>query len=179
MFKPVIRIVAFSIIVVGTFALTLGAILFQAASVTKAASDYTVSVTWPSALTSVVWPPSGLPFHLLFGVAILAGFTGLIFFRAPRAIGVGVLFFQAGTGYLLGGGLGGFFLPTIMGIAKDATGSYGEGLALFAALFGVGAIVLLELGRRWSLRWHTTALEQAGIFCYRERVRGLLGDEAA
>ncbi|PYV03540.1 MAG: hypothetical protein DMG10_10980 [Acidobacteria bacterium] len=110
MFKPVIRIVAFSIIVVGTFALTLGAILFQAASVTKAASDYTVSVTWPSALTSVVWPPSGLPFHLLFGVAILAGFTGLIFFRAPRAIGVGVLFFQAGTGYLLGGGLGGFFI---------------------------------------------------------------------
>ena len=32
------------------------------------------------------------------------------FFRAPRAIGVGVLFFQAGTGYLLGGGLGGFFI---------------------------------------------------------------------
>src|SRR5258708_7016582 len=110
MFSPTIRVVAFFVIGVAALALALGAILFQAAIVTQAAYDYTVSVTWWSALTSVIWPPSRIPFLLLCGVAVLACFTAFMFFRATRAISVIVLFLMAGVGCLLGGQLGGFFI---------------------------------------------------------------------
>jgi len=110
MFSATIRVVAFLVIGVAAHALTLGVMLFQAALVTHAAYDYTVPVTWWSALTSVIWPPSRIPFLLLCGVAILACFTAFMFFRVPRAITVVVLFLMAGIGYLLGGRLGGFFV---------------------------------------------------------------------
>ncbi len=110
MFSATIQVVAFFVIGMATLGLALGAILFQAAIVTQAAYDYTVSVTWWSALASVIWPPSRIPFHLLCGVAVLAGFTAYMFFRVPRAISVVVLLLMAGIGYLLGGRLGGFFI---------------------------------------------------------------------
>jgi NNP family nitrate/nitrite transporter-like MFS transporter len=69
------------------------------------------------------------------------------------------------------GGLGGFFLPSILGAAKDATGSYATGLTLFAVAFVVGAVVLLELGSRWSSTWQEVAVKQSGIFCYRKHAR--------
>ena len=110
MFSPTVRVIAFFVIGVAALALTLGAMLFQAALVTHAAHDYTVTVTWWSALTSVIWPPSRIPFLPLCGVAILACITAFIFFRVPRAISVIGLFLMAGIGYLLGGRLGGFFI---------------------------------------------------------------------
>ncbi len=110
MFSPTIRAVASVVVGLAALALALGAILFQAAIVTQAAYDYTVTVTWWSALSSVIWPPSRIAFLLLCGVAILACFTACMFFRVPRAISVVVLFLMAGVGYLLGGRLGGFFI---------------------------------------------------------------------
>jgi NNP family nitrate/nitrite transporter-like MFS transporter len=68
------------------------------------------------------------------------------------------------------GGLGGFFLPSILGAVKDATGTYGAGLMLVALAFAVGTIVLLELGTRWTMRWEERAIKQAGLFSYRTAV---------
>ena len=65
------------------------------------------------------------------------------------------------------GGLGGFFLPTLLGMAKDYTGSYRAGLLVCVGVFVVGTIVLLELGARWSQRWAPAAVDRAGIFAYR------------
>jgi MFS transporter, NNP family, nitrate/nitrite transporter len=65
------------------------------------------------------------------------------------------------------GGLGGFFLPSILGAVKDATGTYGAGLMLVAVAFAAGTIVLLELGTRWTARWEERAIKQAGVFSYR------------
>jgi len=65
------------------------------------------------------------------------------------------------------GGLGGFFLPTLLGMAKDYTGGYRAGLLVCVGLFVVGTIVLLELGARWSQRWAPAAVDRAGIFAYR------------
>jgi NNP family nitrate/nitrite transporter-like MFS transporter len=65
------------------------------------------------------------------------------------------------------GGLGGFFLPSILGAAKDATGTYATGLMLFSVAFVAGSILLLELGSRWASQWQPDAVKQSGIFSYR------------
>ena len=68
------------------------------------------------------------------------------------------------------GGLGGFFLPSMLGAAKDATGTYAIGLMAFSAALMAGSFVLLELGTRWTVRWHSHAVKRSGIFCYRRIV---------
>jgi NNP family nitrate/nitrite transporter-like MFS transporter len=69
------------------------------------------------------------------------------------------------------GGLGGFFLPSLLGAVKDAAGTYAPGLALVALAFLAGAVALLQLGSVWTARWHTAAVKQSGLFCYRDVVR--------
>ena len=77
------------------------------------------------------------------------------------------------------GGLGGFFLPSLLGVIKDATGSYAAGMLLCAAAFGAGAAALLEAGARWSLRWDAPAADRAGLFSYRAVLRAMFAREAA
>jgi NNP family nitrate/nitrite transporter-like MFS transporter len=70
------------------------------------------------------------------------------------------------------GGLGGFFLPSMLGAVKDATGSYGPGLLLLAGGFAGGAFALLQLGSVWVARWQPEIVGRSGVFCYRVAVRG-------
>ena len=76
------------------------------------------------------------------------------------------------------GGLGGFFLPSMLGTVKDQIGTYAPGLLLLACAFFAGAIALLQLGSSWTARWHSQAVERSGIFCYRDVVRGWWGEAA-
>jgi NNP family nitrate/nitrite transporter-like MFS transporter len=69
------------------------------------------------------------------------------------------------------GGLGGFFLPSALGIIKDRTGQYSYGLLLCAAVFGVAELVLLQLGNRWQKSWHEEAVRRSGVFSSREAFR--------
>ena len=50
---------------------------------------------------------------------------------------------------------------------KDLTGQYTLGLVGVAALFGLGTLVLLELGAYWSARWAPAAVERTGVYSYR------------
>ncbi len=77
------------------------------------------------------------------------------------------------------GGLGGFFLPSMLGAVKDAAGTYAPGLLLLAVAFLGGALGLLHLGSLWAVRWQAYAVKQSGIFCYRDVVRGWIGQQAA
>ena len=77
------------------------------------------------------------------------------------------------------GGLGGFFLPTLLGGMRDATGNYGAGLMVLSAVFLGGTLTLLQLGTMWTKRWRADATRQAGIFCYRDLVKEILGGETA
>jgi MFS transporter, NNP family, nitrate/nitrite transporter len=77
------------------------------------------------------------------------------------------------------GGLGGFFLPSMLGAVKDLTGTYAPGLLLLAFAFLAGAAGLLQLGSVWAAQWQTAAVRQSGIFCYRRVVRGWRGQQAA
>src|SRR5579875_246330 len=64
--------------------------------------------------------------------------------RFPREIGVV-------TGIVgAAGGLGGFVLPTVLGILKQATGSFGGGFLAFALAGGLGgALTLAYVSRGW------------------------------
>jgi NNP family nitrate/nitrite transporter-like MFS transporter len=50
------------------------------------------------------------------------------------------------------GGIGGFYLPVIMGLAKESTGSYQAGFATFGILSAVAFTLVIVLKRQW-LTW--------------------------
>jgi NNP family nitrate/nitrite transporter-like MFS transporter len=50
------------------------------------------------------------------------------------------------------GGIGGFYLPVVMGIAKESTGSYQLGFATFGVLAALAFVLVLTLQRQW-LTW--------------------------
>jgi MFS transporter, NNP family, nitrate/nitrite transporter len=47
------------------------------------------------------------------------------------------------------GGIGGFYLPVVMGIAKESTGSYQLGFATFGVLAAVAFVSVIVLQRQW------------------------------
>ena len=51
------------------------------------------------------------------------------------------------------GGVGGFYLPTMLGVLKDATGTYLTGLCVFAGMATIAVLVLAVVGRRWTATW--------------------------
>jgi NNP family nitrate/nitrite transporter-like MFS transporter len=65
------------------------------------------------------------------------------------------------------GGLGGFFLPFLLGAIKQQTGQYSVGLFLFAGAFLAATLILLQLGTKWRASWQEESVERAGIFSYR------------
>ena len=114
---------------------------------------------------------------LFVGMGLLGMGNGAVFQLVPQR-------FPDRMGMVTGivgaaGGLGGFFLPTVLGAAKDLTGTYAPGLLLLAAAFGAGTAVLLELGARWSTRWSAAALRQTGVYSYRVALRRAEEEEAA
>ena len=50
------------------------------------------------------------------------------------------------------GGIGGFYLPVIMGMAKESTGSYQLGFATFGVLAGLALLLVGILHQQW-LTW--------------------------
>lgn len=64
---------------------------------------------------------------------------------------------QGKTGLMTGiigcaGGIGGFYLPVIMGIAKESTGSYQMGFATFGGIAAAALVLVLVLHKQW-LAW--------------------------
>jgi NNP family nitrate/nitrite transporter-like MFS transporter len=125
-----------------------------------------------------VVPPLPVVVTMLFvAVGLLGMGNGAVFQLVPQRFAdrLGIVTGLVGAA----GGLGGFFLPSLLGVAKDATGTYATGLSIVAIAYFIGAIALLQLGSRWSSRWAPQAVQQSGIFCYRGVVRKLLGLETA
>ena len=113
---------------------------------------------------------------LFIGVGMLGMGNGAVFQLAPQRFPdrIGLVTGIVGAA----GGLGGFFLPTLLGAAKDMTGSYASGLLICGAAFAVGTVVLLELGASWSRRWEPDVVERAGVYSYRLALRNVAGEEA-
>ena len=111
-------------------------------------------------------PPLSVAVAALFlGMGALGMGNGAVFQLVPQR-------FPERIGLVTGivgaaGGLGGFFLPTLLGMTRDYTGGYAAGLLTCAGVFVAGTLVLLELGARWSQRWAPAAVDRAGVFAYR------------
>jgi NNP family nitrate/nitrite transporter-like MFS transporter len=123
-------------------------------------------------------PPLPLVVAILFvAVGCLGMGNGAVFQLVPQRFAdrIGLVTGIVGAA----GGIGGFFLPSMLGALKDATGTYGTGLLIVAVAFLGGAVALLELGSVWTVRWQSHAVKRSGIFCYRSVVRGWRGEEAA
>lgn len=93
----------------------------------------------------------------LFVLAMLALGTGngAVFQLVPQRFGdeIGIM-----TGLVgMAGGVGGFYLASSLGMAKQWTGSFAPGFMIFAALAVVALIGLTMVKRRWRATWRTAA----------------------
>ena len=94
-------------------------------------------------------PPVFAATLLIFcGMACLGMGNGAVFQLVP-------LRFQKEIGVMTGivgaaGGLGGFFLPTLLGYFKDTAGSYGVGFMVFAVTSLSALIILRIVQRKWT-----------------------------
>jgi NNP family nitrate/nitrite transporter-like MFS transporter len=111
-------------------------------------------------------PPIALVVPALFLVMGVLGMgNGAVFQMAPQRFPADIELLTGIVG--AAGGLGGFFLPSILGAIKDVTGSYGIGLLSFAGLMLASIFLLLEFGVHWRSTWATSALARTRIFSYR------------
>jgi MFS transporter, NNP family, nitrate/nitrite transporter len=129
-----------------------------------------------ASIVSAIPPVRGAVVLLFLGMGMLGMGNGAVFQLAPQRFPdrIGLVTGIVGAA----GGLGGFFLPTLLGAAKDVTGSYSAGLLVCGAAFAVGTVVLLELGAAWSRRWAPVAVRRAGVYSYRMALRNLASERA-
>jgi MFS transporter, NNP family, nitrate/nitrite transporter len=128
---------------------------------------------------TVVGRLPALPLEVAFlflTMGMLGMGNGAVFQLVPQRFSerVGVLTGLVGAA----GGLGGFFLPFLLGAIKQRTGQYSGGIFLFGAAFFVAAVILLQLGTRWRASWEEAAVERAGIFSYRNVAEARVGEGA-
>jgi MFS transporter, NNP family, nitrate/nitrite transporter len=100
---------------------------------------------------AAVMPPLAGGITLLFGMYVGFGLgNGATFQLVPQR-------WRGQAGIMTGiigaaGGIGGFYLPVIMGIAKESTGSYQGGFATFGILAAAACTTVIVLRRQW-LKW--------------------------
>jgi NNP family nitrate/nitrite transporter-like MFS transporter len=97
-------------------------------------------------------PPLPIVTTLLFlGMLCLGMGNGSVFQLVPQRFRheIGVVTGIVGAA----GGLGGFVLPSILGVLKDATGSYGVGFFLFAGMAGSCLLALRTVAGNWRVSW--------------------------
>lgn len=106
-------------------------------------------------LFALVIPGVTAAVALLFGLYLCFGLgNGATFQLVPQR-------WTSRTGVMTGiigaaGGIGGFYLPVILGIARENTGSYRIGFAVFSGLATLAFIVITGLQRTW-LTWSLPA----------------------
>jgi NNP family nitrate/nitrite transporter-like MFS transporter len=112
------------------------------------------------ALASLAWPSPWLALAvILFSMCALGAGNGAVFQLAPQRFRneIGVV-----TGLVgMTGGVGGFYLASTLGVAKQATGSYQLGFLGFAALALVALVALVGVRKTWRSTWLAPAPAQA------------------
>jgi len=104
---------------------------------------------------------------LVLTMAMLGMGNGSVFQLVPQRFPkqVGIMTGIVGAA----GGLGGFFLPSMLGAIKGRMGTFGFGFAVFAAIVAIGCAALLYLGRVWRANGTLESAERAGLVPVRER----------
>ncbi len=142
----------------GSFVRPLGGLLADRVGGTRTLSVIYVVVAAILLLVGYgVLPAAGALAAIVAGMAALGMGNGAVFQLVPQRFGrdVGLM-----TGLVgMTGGIGGFYLAASLGYAKQITGSFGFGFAVFAALAmaawgGIAAV---------RLRWRRDAAQLAGV----------------
>lgn len=97
-------------------------------------------------------PPLYVVVSLLFlGMLALGMGNGAMFQLVPQRFAdqIGVVTGIVGAA----GGVGGFFLPSLLGALKDLTGSYGSGFWVFASFSLACLTAIATHHQRWALVW--------------------------
>lgn len=96
-------------------------------------------------------PLSWAIFSLSLGMGALGMGNGAVFQLVPQRFKreIGVVTGVVGAA----GGLGGFFLPSLLGLFKDLTGSYGTGFVAFSMAAFCCAGLLAYVQREWRRDW--------------------------
>ncbi len=135
----------------GSFARPVGGHLADRFGGTRMLSVLIAAAATGLAVLSLL-PPLGAATAVLFVVMACLGMgNGSVFQLVPQRFRkeIGVATGVVGAA----GGVGGFFLPSLLGYFKEATGSYGTGLLIFS-LAGFLCVVLLQMvNRSWRLSW--------------------------
>jgi NNP family nitrate/nitrite transporter-like MFS transporter len=115
-------------------------------------------------------------FNFIFAVLmppLLGGIALLIALYLGFGLGNGATFqlvphrWKGKTGVMTGiigaaGGIGGFYLPVVMGIARESTGSYQLGFATFGTLAALALLLVGILQQQW-LAWAMAGEQDSGI----------------
>ncbi len=107
-------------------------------------------------------PPAMIALLLLaLAMSLLGMGNGSVFQLVPQrfAGSVGIMTGLVGAA----GGLGGFLLPSLLGLVKQKTGSFAIGFALVAVAMLAGASALLFLRNVWRKTWPPAAARRAGL----------------
>lgn len=113
-------------------------------------------------------PPIATVVPLLFLTMGMLGMgNGAVFQIAPQRFPKEIELITGIVG--AAGGLGGFFLPSALGVLKDMSGSYATGLLAFATIVAGTVALLLEFGNQWNRQWSPNARERTGVFAYRRK----------
>ena len=91
-----------------------------------------------------------LSFFVLAMIALGAG-NGAVFQLVPQRFGkeIGIM-----TGLVgMAGGIGGFYLASSLGVAKQVTGEFRWGVLIFAGLALIACAGLTFVKRRWRATW--------------------------
>ncbi|WP_309092437.1 nitrate/nitrite transporter [Phenylobacterium sp.] len=98
---------------------------------------------------------------MIFSMSVLGMGNGAVFQLAPQRFGreIGVVTGLVGAT----GGIGGFYLASSLGWAKQVTGSYQPGLLAFAGLALLALVGLTGVKARWRRTWPESAGAGAGL----------------
>lgn len=105
--------------------------------------------------------------------AVVGGIALLVALYLGFGLGNGATFqlvphrWRGRTGLMTGiigaaGGIGGFYLPVIMGMARESTGSYQPGFVTFGALSAIAFLLVMALQQQW-LAWALPAEREAAL----------------
>lgn len=123
-------------------------------------------------------PAIAIVVPLLFVVMGMLGMgNGAVFQVAPQRFPADMELITGIVG--AAGGLGGFFLPSVLGVLKDLSGTYVAGLFCFALLISGAVVLLLEFGVHWKRVWNSGAIARTRVFSYRKLIRKPFVGEAA
>ncbi|MET0372603.1 MAG: nitrate/nitrite transporter [Sphingobium sp.] len=131
-----------------------GALADRIGGVRSLTMVYIIAALALSAVAFATTLAGALGFFVLAMLALGTG-NGSVFQLVPQR-------FQAEIGVMTGlvgmaGGVGGFYLASSLGLAKQFTGSFASGFLIFAGLAVAALLGLLLVKARWRATWKTGA----------------------